>query len=178
MKIHIRHITKNGYDIALNDKETWLTAIFSNLIPDHPVDLPSISGHIHLDNFEGNVSLTGQVEFTHRPLCARCGTELTRREKIPFKANLIPLKAIDGAPPQGDEEEEIELTGDDLDFAFYDGEEVEVDPVINDEIALALPYNYYCANDARCAAAKAADTSSRNEAVDPRWAALKNFKIR
>jgi uncharacterized metal-binding protein YceD (DUF177 family) len=175
MKIHIRHINKNGYDLALNDKESWLNVIFASLIPDHKVDLPSVGGHIHLDNFEGNVNLSGQIEFTHHPFCARCGAELTRREKIPLQANLIPFRAIDGEKPRG-EEEEIELTGDDLDFAFYENEEVDIDPVINDEIALALPYNYYCKDAAQCESAHLA-VVAQSDRIDPRWAALKNFKV-
>lgn len=178
MKINTRHIRKDGYDIPLNAGEAWLTAILHNLLDKEALELSSVTGNIHLENLTGTIQLSGRIEFDHRPLCARCGAELKRHENIVLNANLIPREAMTGEDVPT-KEEEIELTADDLDFAFYDNEEIEIDQILNDEIALALPYNVYCESTAACQIRHDEQMLEHTAGhVDPRWLALKDLKVK
>lgn len=173
MKISLRQIGRNGFDVLLNDKEPWLVDVLKNIFQEAAISWTSIRGQVHLDNLEGNVNLSGRIEFDHSPLCARCGEELQRHEKVTLSANLIPFKGIAGEKAPR-EEEEKELTADDLNFAFYEGEEIDIAPIVNDEIALALPYNYYCEETKACAA-RQKNLPAFNDSGDVRFAALKEF---
>lgn len=178
MKINTRHIRKDGYDIPLNSGEAWLTEILKNLFDKEVLKLDSIKGNVHLENLTDTIHLSGHIEFIYHPLCARCGAELKRHEKIALNANLIPRDAMTGEEVPT-KEEEIELTADDLDFAFYDNEEIEVDQIVNDEIALALPYNVYCESEASCQARHEEQMHAHTAgSVDPRWLALKDVKMK
>ena len=93
----------------------------------------------------------------------------------------------DEAPPEGeegaegdaaeDEEEEIELTKEDLDFSFYDDDEINIGSILNDEIILRIPYNYYCKDQNNCKLLGPTDPNiTINDNTDPRWQGLKNLK--
>lgn len=178
MKINTKHIRKDGYDIPLHSGEAWLTEILRTLFDKDMLELDSVKGNVHLENLTEIVHLSGHIELIHHPLCARCGTELKRHEKITLNANFIPRDAMTGeAVPT--KEEEIELTADDLNFAFYDNEEIEIGQVVNDEIALALPYNVYCESKAPCQARHEEQMQAHTAGnTDPRWLALKDVKLK
>lgn len=179
LKIPVKYIKEGkGYDIDLNARESWLKEILSNLFQEESLDLQSVQGQIHLDNFKGNITVSGKISFSHYPYCARCGEELNRYENINLKANILPIEAMDGEK-YTDEEQEKELTSYDLDFAFYEGEDILIDPIVNDEIALALPYNYYCPDEVACEKrVTSLQTRHSDDSIDPRWAALKTFKVK
>lgn len=176
MKVNIRHIAKDGFDLDLNRNEAWLVEALDPLFPDKSLELETLTGHMHLDNLNGNIALSGNIVFTHHPSCARCGESLTRKESINLQATFVPTAAISGEDIADDEEDEVELTGDDVNFSFYEGEEIDVAPVIRDETALALPYNQYCQNTELCRLTYEELMAAHADREDPRLAVLKSFK--
>ena len=50
-------------------------------------------------------------------------------------------------------------------------------PIVNDEIALAIPYNVYCSDAAKCEAHRTSSLFGKLDTIDPRWSALKAFKV-
>lgn len=143
MIIPLRLFQKNEYHLKLNAEAPWLMTVFKNLFSENNFLKDSIQGEILLKNTNDNISLQGFIEFSYEPFCDHCGESLRCFVKIPLRAILSPF-------PKGDfSEKETELTHD-IDFCFYQNQEIEVDPIINDEIALALPYNHYCENKEAC----------------------------
>ena len=133
MIIPLRLFQKNEYHLKLNFEEPWLTTIFKTLFPENNFLKDSIRGEIFLKNTNENISMQGFLEFSYEPRCDHCGETLKRSLKVLLKTVLIPL-----------------TKDDDLDFCFYKDQEIEVDPIVNDEIALALPYNHYCEDQKAC----------------------------
>jgi uncharacterized protein len=43
-----------------------------------------------------------------------------------------------------EKEEETELTGEDLNFAFYKGEEVDISAIVKEMLVLEIPLRYLC----------------------------------
>lgn len=176
--IPLKHFIKDKYDLVLSQKEKWLMDIFDEYMAKNHLKPESIKGEIHLSNIAGNVSLDGQLDFDHNPACARCGETLNRHEHINFNAHFTPVSEVarsrsDKSRP---EDEELELTERDMNFCFYSHEEIELDPFINDEIAMILPYNYYCAEQKPCKERLAEQLAAVNAIQgDPRWQALKAF---
>lgn len=179
--IPLKHFIKDSYDLALGQNEKWLMDIFAEHLINDKLEAGSVKGKIHLHNITGNVSLTGHLDFDHHPICARCGETLKRHEHINFNAHFTPVTEV--ATPRGhktrDEEEELELTERDMNFCFYSHEEIALDPFINDEIAMILPYNYYCSDQKACEKRLSEGLCTANATLgDPRWQLLKDFRFK
>jgi uncharacterized protein len=75
----------------------------------------------------------------------------------------------------------IELTEDDLDLTVFDGEVIDVDALVTEEILLAVPDHILCKDDCkgicpRCGADRnSVDCGCETAEVDPRWAGLKEL---
>ena len=182
LTVPLSHFVKDVYDVTLNQSEPWLLDIFRNFLSDTGLEDDSLKGQLHLINIGGNVTLDGHIGFKHHPICSRCGEPLTRHEKIVFNAHFTPLRQVT-APHDLDTEgkmdaaDEIELTAEDLSFCFYKNDEIEVDPLINDEIALAIPYNYYCEDQKSCETRLNTNLKLHTDGdTDPRWISLKSLK--
>ena len=177
--VHLREITSKGLDLPLDQKEEWVLDILRNAISETKLDQSSIKGNLHLHKTEQIIDLTGNILFTYFPLCAHCGQEVKSTERINLHATLAPLYTSPAERKKGKENnEEIELTKDDTEFSFYENDEIEVHRILNDEILLSLPYNYYCADKEKCEQAKPHDEHiTVNDTIDPRWLKLKNLKI-
>jgi uncharacterized metal-binding protein YceD (DUF177 family) len=178
MKLNVNRIGPNGHTIELNEKDEWLIKLFNDIFQDSRYDKSSISGSLNLNKYDANISFLGNIKFKHFPLCARCGSEQTKLEDMQVSVNLAPLyTSKKDKEKQSDEEEEIELTKEDLDFSFYDDDEINIGSILNDEIILRIPYNYYCKDQNNCKLLGPTDPNiTINDNTDPRWQGLKNLK--
>jgi uncharacterized metal-binding protein YceD (DUF177 family) len=183
MKVIVSQIPQKGRDFVLDAHQDWVMAIFNNVLKDLKFDPTSIQGKMAVRKQDPNVVLSGSVDFMVSPQCARCGADLTSQHHVDFYALYAPLHENQHSKTKETEEEEIELTAQDLEFAFYENDEIDASALLNDEVALELPYNYYC--DEKQAATCEINsrihlkewTSETESATDPRWEALKSIKI-
>ena len=78
---------------------------------------------------------------------------------------------------------EIELAPGDLSQSFYEGTEVDLTPLVYEQVMLALPTRPLCGEECRglcpqCGINRnSGQCACATEAGDPRWAALRNLKI-
>lgn len=147
MKIHVPSIPLEGLTLQFDQSTGWFAGIFtqrfSDIFPKH--------GEAFL---QGNLQRTGQnVTFTSRvtasitPTCSRCGVEFPIKLDFPLLRNLAPYFPN----PEGNlnQEEEIELSAEDLEFSFYHGEEIDLADIIAEEIELALPMRFLCSESCK-----------------------------
>ncbi len=75
----------------------------------------------------------------------------------------------------------IELTGDDLDLSTFDGDGIDVDELVTEELLLAVPDHVLCSENCKGICATCGADRNLNECgcesqkVDPRWAGLKKL---
>jgi uncharacterized protein len=87
-----------------------------------------------------------------------------------------------GAASDDAEDEDAESDDDDLDLYPYDGEEVDLAPLLRDQVVLAIPFAPLCDEDCKglcpvCGIDLNTGSCTCDRAVvDPRWGALKNLK--
>jgi len=182
MKIRTQDIPEElGLDLTLTERDEWLMELIKLHLSGRSPS--SVTGQIHLDVLEDNVNVTGHLHFPFMSQCASCGETVNLAEDIPVNVLLVPLY---NSRQERDkhEDEEIELTRDDLDFSFYDKGVIDMSAVVNDEIALHLPYNVYCRPD--CKGICPACLKNRNteacecqsvELISSPWAKLKEVKL-
>jgi uncharacterized protein len=118
--------------------------------------------------FEGEVS--GRVQGT----CGRCLEPFPLDVTQEFSLVLVPATPLTG---------EIELAPGDLTQSFYEGPQIDLTPLMYEQIMLALPTRPLCGEECRGLCPRCG--SNRNtgqcacvvEESDPRWSALRNLKI-
>src|SRR5229473_2297783 len=119
------------------------------------------------------VFLTGELTAHTMARCARCLEEFSAPSTRPFRYVLTPRVMDDG----DDDERE------DLEYSVYDGEEIDVTPLIREQMLLALPTRPLCSDDCRglcprCGANRnERDCGCREDMFDPRLSVLRSLKL-
>ncbi len=132
---------------------------------------------LRLSRSGGSVSMKSRIAAKVKWLCARCLDPFEMDLVSEFKTTLKPRPANFDLP------EEVELTREDLETEFYDGEEIEVSYLVQDQILLTLPQKAVCREDCRGLCPRCGKNlnrevcSCKEEAVDSRFAALKSFRV-
>jgi uncharacterized protein len=133
-----------------------------------------LRGSLELTKSEEMVFVRGGFEVTLGFACRRCLAEGRRTHTIELDWTFLPAEKYRSEVP---EEEEVELTEEDLDVSFFEGEIIELRDVLRE--AILLEVDPYPACEPECAPADApAVGTARDDAasVDPRWLPLLDIK--
>lgn len=107
--------------------------------------------------------------------CARCAEEFSAPNARPFRFVLAPRAAADDADGRVRTEE--------LEFSTYDGEEVDLAPLIAEQLILALPSRALCGEDCQGLCQRCGTNLNlhrcgcERQARDPRLAVLRALKV-
>ncbi len=118
--------------------------------------------------------LDAAVEGSGALLCSRCLAPVPWQVEESFSIHLLPAE---DAP----QEEEVDLTEDELDAHFITDRVLDLEDVAADQVMLALPMRVLCRDDCAglcptCGADRNRGESCRCEPEsDPRWAALRDL---
>ena len=122
------------------------------------------------------VRLRGEIRTEVELLCDRCLAPATIPLAVEFDTSFIP-REVEAA-----KDENVELAAEDLILSAYDGDAVDLDEVVREQILLALPLRHLCKEDCKglcqkCGAdLNAGHCSCEQSEVDPRWSALAGLK--
>jgi uncharacterized protein len=109
-------------------------------------------------------------------MCGRCLQPVQLPIATEFKERFV--RAVSWAA-----EEQHELQAEDLNVAVFDGEGIELDDLVREELLLALPANVLCREDCRglcptCGIDRnLSDCQCESEEGDSRWQALKELQM-
>lgn len=171
MKIKVEHLTPEGEPFArtygpgepaLEEENARLTG------ETHVSGLARLAGE--------EVKIAGRVGANVEANCDLCLRPFALPLEIEFDTTFISTEQ------EMQRAENVELQGDDLEVSVYEGEEVDVDDLVREQILLALPTRLRCREDCKglcpvCAAdLNAAPCGCETREVDPRWAALASLK--
>lgn len=122
------------------------------------------------------VRVRGTIKAAVEVACDRCLTAVPVPVEIEFDTAFTHVSAATIAS------EHLELKPDDLRVDFYEGESVDVDELVREQILLALPMQFLCDDDCKglCPTCRTNLNAEEHECeqreVDPRWAALSLLK--
>ncbi len=120
------------------------------------------------------VFFSGSVEGDLQGLCIRCLEEYPLHLFREFSFVLAPQRVL---------AREVELTPDDLALSFYEGEEIDLSPLIREQVILALPSHPLCQEGCRGLCPRCGinlnleQCECREEWRDPRLAALAALRV-
>ncbi len=149
-----------------------------------------------LKKVSGGVLLEGQFTANVASQCKRCLVDVTLKVPVSFTLNLVPKALVHGDDYLKDDESLMEKKErsqnnepggsfdlEDADEEVFDGKVIDLDPIVREQLLLALPMGAVCRDDCKGLCPQCG--INRNEAtctcetkpVDPRLAPLKNIKL-
>ncbi len=138
------------------------------------VEPAEVRGRIRRDGKE--VELRGKLDTKLEVMCGRCLQPVQVPIATEFKERFV--RAVSWAA-----DEQHELQAEDLNVAVFDGEGIELDDLVREELLLALPANVLCREDCRglcptCGIDRnLSNCQCESEEGDSRWQALKELQM-
>jgi len=149
-------------ELALDDDEVGL------------VEPAEVSGRIRRDGRE--VELSGELRAKIKTACDRCLQPVNLSIGAEFKERFVPAVSWRA-------EQQHELQEEDLNLAVFDGEAIEMDDLVREEILLAVPAHVLCREDCKglCPVCGIDRNQSgcqcEKKANDSRWQGLENLRF-
>ena len=134
--------------------------------------LPTVSGKIRRSG--GRLHVNGQLEAKVQVECDRCLKAVDLPVDSKFKVEYI-------TPEDYQAQQAVELAEEDMDFGVFDGDVIDVDELVVEELTLAVPAHVLCKDNCKgiCPACgidrNQLDCGCETAEVDPRWAGLKKL---
>jgi uncharacterized protein len=150
-----------------------------------PDDLNSVDERVKLSGpatVNGKIRLSGNEVFVNGHVDTRAQVECDRCLKpveVPVSAD-FELDYITGS--EYESTAAAELTDAEMSVSVFDGEAIDVDEIVKEQILLAVPTRMLCREDCKgicpqCGTDRnTGECSCVTKEIDPRWAALKNLK--
>ena len=145
----------------------WLNAELAAC--EYPVEPTSAVVSLTLERNSGGVLVRGEARVRAEVECGICLAKTALDLNPAVGAFMMPR-------PDGlEEDEELELTPEELDREWYVGNRIVLDELIRDGIMLELPMTPRCAGP--CAEQPSVVTETTQPTVDPRLAPLASIKL-
>lgn len=132
-----------------------------------------------------NIFVRGQVDGWVEVACSRCVGPVKLIVSEPIAVTYLPQSQVadEGEDESADDEvEPASFDEDDMDVYSYEGEEVDLEPLLREQIVLAVPFAPLCGEDCKglCPVCgtdlNTGSCTCDRTPMDPRWSALKTLK--
>ncbi|HEX8700885.1 MAG TPA: DUF177 domain-containing protein [Myxococcaceae bacterium] len=148
--------------------------------------------HASFRKVSGGVLLEGRLDAHITAPCKRCLKDVTLEVPVSFTLNLVPEALARGEGVGGEEETEedkahAERAGsfdlEDADEMIFDGKKIDLDPIVREQVLLALPMSAVCREDCKGLCAQCGQNLNEKQCgceqkvIDPRLAPLMNIKL-
>lgn len=175
MRFRLEDISKEGQEAVFVEKEDWLDERLAHETYRFFYFAAPIKLQIQLRRSGRIVIVKTRVEITVKWFCARCLDPFIQTMNAEFTTTLKPKPDLPLA-------HELELTPEDLETEFYEGEEIDLTNLLQDQVLLTLPPKAICKEDCRGLCPKCGRNLNKEacqcleQDIDPRLAALKAFR--
>ena len=174
MKIRIEDITADAKELAFAEPENEINRI----LDEGPIREYHLEGpvEVSVSFYRAGTELffAGMLKTRTGAVCARCAEDFDAAGDRPFRVVLSP-KSIGY--------DDDNLRAEDLEFSLYEGDEVDLSPLIREQVLLALPTRPLCREDCRglcphCGLnLNRSSCECRVEIADPRLEAIRSLKL-
>lgn len=147
--------------------------------------------HASLRKVSGGVLVQGNFTAHVAAPCKRCLVDVKVDLPVSFTLNMVPESLVRG-DDLGDEDDkddrnQAETGGSfelkDTDEEVFDGKTIDLDPIVREQVLLALPMNAVCREDCKGLCAQCGQNLNEKQCgceqkvTDPRLAPLMNIKL-
>lgn len=171
MKFHVRDIEAAAKERHFEEPTHDLARVLAAPVQDFRLP-PTLAVDTSCYRAGSDIFFQGQINGTVTGRCSRCLEDYTFPVAVDFSFVFVPHHEAAAE----DEEEDTDLT-------YYEGEEIDLSPMLHEQILLALPTRPICRED--CAGLCPHCGANRNltscdcqpERGDPRLAVLRTLKV-
>ena len=123
----------------------------------------------------GIIAVEGSINAATAVACTRCLERIAVPLTFDFVSRFV-------GPESFGMTGEHELHGEDLDYNAIEGDQIDLNEIVREQLLLNLPQQVFCREDCRGLCEKCGanrnliDCKCNDDELDPRWAALKNLK--
>jgi len=124
-------------------KEGWIQEVIRHVARDGYEVQGTLQLDVKLTKWEPDYYLRGKTQFNVSQVCARCAEGFVLPVTHSFDVALAHLESAKAlSPPPGDD-------GDELDITYFEGPELDLGPLLEEQFFLSLPYQALCRADCR-----------------------------
>lgn len=150
--------------------------------PEHDPEAGQGTADVELYADETHVFLTGTFTGYLTVACSRCVDPMKIEIAEALRVTFMPKHEMPADDEDEASEEGAEVETEDLDLFPYEGEVVDLEPLLREQFVLAIPFAPLCREDCKglcgqCGANKNAESCQCEAPIDPRLAALKGLKL-
>jgi len=141
MKLHLDQIDEAPKHLSYEEEVADLNARLDTGAHEYRFADPV---HAELDYYRAgdDVVVEGDVHAAAVATCARCAEEFRLPVDVPIRAVLAPR-------PAAPEDDDVELSAEDMGLGFFDGDEIDVSDLVTEHTLLALPTRPLCSEGCR-----------------------------
>jgi uncharacterized metal-binding protein YceD (DUF177 family) len=173
------------FDVKPQQVSDWLRGLpMRDALGAPDPDPDAGEGHAELDLYADGTHAFAAGEFVGHLVvaCSRCvgPVRLDLQEKL--RVTFMPPSEIPADDADAASEDGPEVAAEDLDLFPFDGEKIDVEPLLREQFVLAIPYAPVCKDDCKglcpqCGIDLNTGTCTCEKPIDPRLAALKGLKL-
>jgi uncharacterized protein len=189
MRISVEEIGDEGLDVQEPLTRAWLDDALAGDRPAGFLAAAPANLSAHLEKFDGGVLLRAESSPRLRTACRRCLKPVELTVPLTFSLSFVPRASLtrrleqDEALAGAESGPKGSFDPDEVDQESFDGRAIELDPVIREQLLLALPMDALCRED--CKGLCPACGQDLNEKAcgckanlsDPRWEKLRSVKL-
>ncbi len=177
MKVVLARIPDEGLDVSFQEDARGFDKLLADPRGEIHAGDSGLVVEVGVERVADTILVRGQARASLNVTCVRCTAPQILEVQAHVDAVLMPLTKWEGT-----EEEEVELKEGDLDISYYEGEELDLGPLVREAILLEMPQYPSCGIEPKegCpsyvkhvgAPAKEMEENS----TDLRWEGLKAIK--
>lgn len=181
MYLRIEQINEEGLALEF-EEQSEIFPVLSEMINQGECNfMAPIKTAVKMTRIDDIIEVKGEVSTQVRLPCGRCLQEY----ELPLKSHfdLTYVKRIPGLQ-EDDEQDEVEISAQEMGLIYFEGEEINLQDGIQEQVILAFPIKAFCKKDCKglCASCgkdlNKGDCGCDHQPSDPRFAALKNLKLK
>jgi uncharacterized protein len=179
MRVHLDAVKDSGLHLAYEfdpAKDEGLATVEES---GEAVFLTPVAVTLDLNRVADTVEVRGHLSARLRLTCARCLADLDQDVAGDFLCAFAPRPPERRHPTPGD----LELNAEDMGLLFFDGQVIETDEAVREEVIAAIPYRALCREDCRglcphCGTNLNTGTCTcESNRIDPRLADLSSLNV-
>ncbi len=190
MVVQVEQIREGGLTLTQPLAQPFLAEVLADAVREgfSPAAASQLTAKL-LRTAGGRVLLEGQTDLSLVAPCKRCATEVSVTVPVHFTLTLVPAPVERDRPAADDDSDgsEAESSGSfelaEADLDVYRGKQIDLDPIVREQVLLSLPMHVVCREDCRglCGMCgqnlNEAACGCESKRVDPRLAVLKDIKL-
>ncbi len=175
LKINVVTIPEEGLSVVFSGDNKWFQESFPQS-DEIGFTLQKVDVTFNITKASSTVFIKGSLLATLCIACSRCLEDVILSVGGDFAYTMVPMTP--------ETREEVELEAEELEISYYQGDFIDLAPIIYEQIILQIPIKPLCSEDCkglcpRCGTnLNAASCDCSLEVTNGRLAALKNFKIK